>query len=296
MGRQRGSGVAGKITHLLNQQTWRSNKICSDSCCHQDHTAELAHHHEEDVVCVDHVSFAYGPQPILEQITMHVPNGVRLGIIGPNGGGKTTLIKIMVGLLKPDHGKVTVLNTTPREACHQRLVGYVPQKAEVESDFPLSVRQVVSLGLGRHSGWKRSANAPEIDETLNEVNMLDLADRAIGELSGGQQQRVFIARALVSKPRLLILDEPLIGVDQAGQQRFADLIKTIHTHRDLTVIMVSHDLRAVAAGCDRVACLSRRLHFHDAPDGLTPEVLNEVFSHDIAGVFHTGKGCEHDSH
>mgnify|MGYP002626584267 FL=1 len=119
---------------------------------------------------------------------------------------------------------------------------------------------------------------------MEKVGVVDLRDRPVGQLSGGQQQRLFIARALVAQPKVLILDEPLVGVDEAGQQRFAALINELHASLGLTIVIVSHDIQAIAAGCNRVACLRQSIHFHDAPQGLTREVLAEVFAHEVAPV------------
>jgi zinc transport system ATP-binding protein len=142
-----------------------------------------------------------------------------------------------------------------------------------------------------------------IGEALELVGAADLADRPIGKLSGGQLQRVMIARALACRPKLLLLDEPTVGIDAVGQQRFAELLRSLHDRLGLTIMLVSHDLRTIAAGCDRVACLSRTLHSHVAPEGLTPRVLAEVFSHDVAAIFgdlhvdaHLAKECPADGH
>lgn len=257
-------------------------------CCDQGHQAILGHHHGEDVVCIDHVSFNYDDSstpPALDQVTLHVPEGIRLGIIGPNGGGKTTLIKLILGMLEPTAGKITVLGTTPTQACKKCLIGYVPQRMENELDFPLSVRQVVTLGLvGKTGLFKRitTTGHQTVNEAINMVGLSQNSDKPIGNLSGGQQQRAFIARAIALKPELLVLDEPMVGIDEAGQQQFAQLVTLLQQNYNLTIIIVSHNLRAISAGCDSVACLNRKLHFHDAPSGLTRKVLSEVFSHDIA--------------
>jgi ABC-type Mn2+/Zn2+ transport system ATPase subunit len=168
------------------------------------------------------------------------------------------------------------------------VIGYVPQRIEAELDFPLTVRQVVALPatLGLRA-WERVPPETEghIDESLRVVGMLERARSPIGRLSGGQLQRVMIARALACSPRVLVLDEPMVGIDVAGQQQFASLLERLHGEMGLTIVVVSHDIRTVAAGCDRVACLSRTLHSHTAPAGLTPEVLAEVFRHDVAAIF-----------
>src|SRR5579862_8948390 len=178
------------------------------------------HQGGEDVVCVQDVSFAYDRRPALEHITLHVKRGATLGVIGPNGGGKSTLMKLMLGVLKADSGSVTVLGKSPAEACAAGgLVGYVPQRHAIDWSFPITVRQVVLLGRIGHKrlfgGFSR-ADKDGVQEALAAVDMAPLADQPIGGLSGGQQQRVFIARALIAKPRILFLDKPTTGIDQHG--------------------------------------------------------------------------------
>jgi len=246
---------------------------------------DLARHHGEDVVCVDDVSFAYQGKPALERIQLHVQRGSTLGIIGPNGSGKTTLLKLMLGLLAPDSGRVEILGMSPREACARgNLIGYVPQRHELDWTFPVSVRQVVELGLagedgltGRPSRTQRS----RATELLGAVGMADVADDPIGELSGGQQQRVFIARALVAGPRIVILDEPMTGIDQGAQESLMGLLEQAKAQMGLTLVMVSHNLRSIIACCDQLACLNRTLHYHDRPAGLSRETLLHVFQCDV---------------
>jgi zinc transport system ATP-binding protein len=257
------------------------------------------------------VSFSYAAtdgavRPVLSGITLAVNTGERLGILGPNGGGKSTLLKLTLGLLRPQGGAIRVFGVSPEEARQRRLIGYVPQRVEAELTFPLSVRQVVamsaSLGFSPFAGIGR-AGREAVAEALELVGASALADRPIGKLSGGQLQRVMIARALAARPRLLLLDEPTVGIDIAGQQRFSELLRSLHDRLGLTIIVVSHDIRTIAAGSDRVACLSRTLHSHVAPAGLTPAVLAEVFSHDVAAIFgdvhidaHLARECPDPGH
>ncbi|MEM9373314.1 MAG: metal ABC transporter ATP-binding protein [Planctomycetota bacterium] len=251
--------------------------------------------HSGPTILIKGVSFAYPARavgdrsvPALDDITMTVPAGTRLGVLGPNGGGKSTLVKLILGLLQPDAGTIRVLGQTPSEARRRGLVGYLPQRTTAETDFPISVRQAVALPLAtREPAWRLRARDAEqaADEAISLVGMEALGDRPIGALSGGQLQRALIARAVVCRPRLLVLDEPTVGIDAAGQQRFADLIGNLHDRLGMTIVTVSHDLRAIAAGSDRVACLHRSVHFHDAPAGLTPAILAEVFAHDVEPMF-----------
>lgn len=253
------------------------------------------------------VSFSYPgvEAPALSSISFAVHAGERLGILGPNGGGKSTLLKLTLGLLDMQAGDIRVCGRSPREARRQGLVGYVPQKIDAELAFPLSVRQVVTMPLVVNlAPWKRVPGEiiRRADEALSMVGASDLSDRPIGALSGGQLQRVMIARAIAPRPSLLLLDEPTVGIDVAGQRRFAELLQSLRERLGVTIVVVSHDIRTIAAGCDRVACLARTLHFHDAPAGLSPQVLGEVFRHDIAEVFgdvhvdaHAAASCHVDA-
>ena len=263
---------------------------------HADHDDHVCHHgplgeHRAgtDAICLNGVNFAYNGTPVLEDVTLHIEAGCNLGIIGPNGGGKTTLLKIILGLIGGYRGDVQVMGRAPAEVCRAgNIVGYVPQVHEFHRNFPLSVRQVVRMGLlAGASGWlaRPSREARQYAEHLMEqTGVIDLADRPIGDLSGGQQQRTFIARALAPRPSILLLDEPMVGIDLAGQRQFADLLHNLHQQLGLTVLVVSHDLRSLAAGCGKIVILNRRVHFHDAPDGITPQLLQEVFQHDIMPV------------
>jgi len=263
----------------------------------------LGTHRGGDVICVHNVSFAYDRRPALEDITLHVSRGSSLGIIGPNGGGKSTLMKLMLGVLKPDSGSITVLDRSPAEACaNGGLVGYVPQRHVIDWTFPITVRQVVLLGRIGHKRrflpFQKSDRAA-VTEALAAVDMQKLADQPIGGLSGGQQQRVFIARALIAKPQILFLDEPTTGIDQHGQEQFAQLLDNLKHQFGLTLVMVSHDLRAIVATCDSVACLNRTLHYHDKPQSLSRDVLFRVFQCDLDAVLDSqlpGATCDCPDH
>jgi zinc transport system ATP-binding protein len=243
----------------------------------------------QPAVQLDSVSFTYpgASAPAVENVNLEVPEGTRLGILGPNGGGKSTLLKIALGLLKPTSGRVSVLGRDPADARRSGLIGYVPQKVDAELGFPMSVRQIVTLGASwRIPPWQptpRDVKA-RVEDMLRLTGASEFADRAIGKLSGGQMQRAMIARALAAHPKILALDEPLVGIDAKGQQQFAALLESIHKSLGITILIISHDLRAIAAGSDRVACLARRLHSHISPEGLTPQVLAELFSHDLVGI------------
>jgi zinc transport system ATP-binding protein len=269
---------------------------------HVNPVSDLGVHQRKDVVCVSDVSFAYDRRPALEHITLHVKRGSTLGIIGPNGGGKTTLLKLMLGTLAPDSGTVTVEGLSPKAACAKgNIVGYVPQRHTLDWTFPINVEQVVELGLCGQKGlfgrYGRSERQ-KVRETLEAVGMAKFSRQPIGDLSGGQQQRVFIARALVATPRILFLDEPTTGIDQAAQESFALLLSDLRRRYELTIVMVSHNLRSILASCDNIACLNRTLHYHDHPAELSKEVLFRVFQCDLDAVLdpHHDDGCCGHSH
>lgn len=267
----------------------------------------------EPAVQYSNLSFSYpgnpadrARKPALDSISLTVNPGERLGVLGPNGGGKSTLLKLTLGLLEGHTGDISVFGLLPRTAVRKGLVGYVPQRAATETAFPLSARQVVEMGPALNvPAWKSlpPAARENVANAIEVVGAAPFADAPIGQLSGGQFQRIMIARALAASPRLLLLDEPTVGIDVAGQRQFADLLARLRDQLAMTVIVVSHDIRTVAAGCDRVACLSRTLHSHTAPEGLTPAVLAEVFRHDVAGIFgdihvhaHPAAACDHPHH
>lgn len=240
---------------------------------------------EFDRVCY---AFEGAPAPALDGITLRIEPGERVGVLGPNGAGKTTLVRLALGLLGPTSGAVRVFGESPAAARAAGWVGYVPQRSSAELAFPLSVRQVVEMptrvGL---APWTKpdSAAREAVEYALGVTGCGEFAKRPIGRVSGGQLQRAMIARALASRPRLLVLDEPTVGIDAVGQRQFSEMLEEIRQGLGVTVVVVTHDLRTIAAGCDRVACLHRTLHSHGSPEGLTPAVLAEVFRHEVEGVF-----------
>ncbi len=269
--------------------------------------------HDAPAIVYEHVTYRYPRRGrtdasivALEDVSLTVEPRDCLGILGPNGGGKTTLLKLTLGLLPVQSGNIRIFGLAPGDACRHGLIGYVPQRNESESSFPLTVRQVVEMSaVWRLRPWRGLSRerAQHISDVMALLGIDALADRPIGHLSGGQVQRAMIARALAPAPRILLLDEPTVGVDLAGQQRFAGLLAEVRKRFGVTIVMVTHSLRTLAAGCERVACLSRRLHSHGTPAGLTPAVLAEVFQHDVAAIFgdvhvdaHHASQCGDPSH
>ncbi len=242
------------------------------------------------LIQIDQLDFSYGPTPVLKRIALTVEAGSTMGVIGPNGGGKTTLVKLLTGRLQPTSGGILIDGMRPIDAVRRGdRIGYLPQNPRVEANFPLSVRQVITLGLAGKTGMLRGYADDDlayVESLLARVGVAELADQPIGKLSGGQLQRALIARALAARPKLLILDEPTTGIDVRGQQAFIEFIADIKKELGLTVIFVSHDLRAVTSISDRIACLNVTLHYHDVPQHLPAELMYRMFACDLeaAGI------------
>ncbi|MGB7158799.1 MAG: ABC transporter ATP-binding protein [Tepidisphaeraceae bacterium] len=258
------------------------------------------------IATLDNLDFAFGETLVLKHVSLAIEAGTTVGLIGPNGGGKTTLLRLLLGLLEPTRGQIRIAGLTPQAAVKRGdVVGYLPQSQRVPSTLPLSVRQVVRLGLAGKTGMLRGYRKDDLafaDELLAMVGIAELADTPVGALSGGQFQRVLIARALAPRPKLLLLDEPTTGIDRAGQQRFIESIQELKDRLGLTVVFVSHDLRAVSAVSDRIACLNLTLHYHDVPEHLPADLVYRMFACDLEAFGiqtpHTCSGnvCEAHAH
>jgi zinc transport system ATP-binding protein len=218
------------------------------------------------LVEVENVSFHYGRQLVLEDVTLPIERGDFLAILGPNGSGKTTLLKIILGLLKPSRGSVEIMGRPLESFGDWEKIGYVPQNAtHFDPLFPASSREVVAMGLlASRAPFRRPsrADAETVRGALDVVGLAEYEDRPVGRLSGGQQQRVFIARALVRRPALLFLDEPTTSVDARTEDQFYDLLARLNREEGITIVLVTHDVGIVNRHVNRVACLNRRLYYH----------------------------------
>ena len=237
-----------------------------------------------EVILLEDVWFQYDGVPVLEGINFSVREQDFIGIIGPNGGGKTTLLSIMLGLMEPTRGCVTVLGRAPRAA--RRCVGYVPQYTEFDQGFPISVWDVAMMGrLGRRGLLRRYSEEDKcaVEDVLRQVDMLGHRDRQIGRLSGGERQRVYVARALASDPKILLLDEPTASVDTRVVGSIYELLRELN--RQVTIILVSHDIGVVSSYVKTVACLNTRLIYHESKE-ITPDMLEAAYHCPIELIAH----------
>jgi zinc transport system ATP-binding protein len=228
------------------------------------------------------VNMKYNEQYVLQDINFSIEEKDFMAIIGPNGGGKSTILKIILGLLKPNNGEVKVFKKDPKHA--RDLMGYLPQNLSFDHQFPISVYETVLTGRyhGLFKGYKKSDKEAVI-QALNNVEMQDFKDRQIGKLSGGQMQRVFIARAIVRKPKLLLMDEPMASIDPDMQSSFYKLMSQLKD--EMAIVMVSHDVGAVSTHVDKIACLNRKLFYH-GPVEDSAKGLEEIYHCPIDLISH----------
>lgn len=238
----------------------------------------------DEAIVFDHVSFGYGRTEVLDDVSFTIPEGTFTALIGPNGAGKTTMLRLLLGLRRPRSGRIAVLGERPGSRGHR--IGYVPQKTGVPDGFPLTVADVVLMGRYPRVGYGRRPSRRDREaarEALARVQLEDTRDRRFGELSGGQQRRALIARALVSEPRLLLLDEPTAGLDPAAQARFYDMCCTLQRTEGLTLLAASHDVEVVAKHADTVLLVDGTVRAMGPPSRvLHSDKLDEVydFPHD----------------
>jgi len=240
---------------------------------------------DNTAIHVEGLSVCYGQNIALMDIGLDVREGEYLGIIGPNGGGKTTLLRAILGLVKPACGSIGIYGKSIGE--YKASIGYVPQFAGVDRRFPVTVREVVLMGRlrpGLTPFHKFSAKDRDfVDGLLLQVGIEKLAKRQISNLSGGEFQRMLIARALAVNPRFLLLDEPTAGVDAASSEHIYDLLEKLN--RQMTIIMVTHDLLAVSSQVKKIACLNKRLIYHGEPE-LEEGVINTLYGCPVDLIAH----------
>ncbi|HLQ95119.1 MAG TPA: metal ABC transporter ATP-binding protein [Pseudogracilibacillus sp.] len=245
------------------------------------------------IIRLENVDFSYGNKKVLENVNLNIEQGMFMGLVGPNGGGKSTLIQLVLGLLTPDKGKIHLLNQPIEHFKQWNRIGFVSQKANTfNKGFPATVFEVVAMGLTAKLGYlhfMKKKDKQRVYEAISLVGMEDEAHRNIGNLSGGQQQRIFIARALVSEPELLILDEPTVGIDYQNVDRFYELLHRLNQEENITLLLVSHDTGVLTKYATNVVCLNKTLHFHGNSEeytALSTDYLSEIYGHPVQVVVH----------
>jgi zinc transport system ATP-binding protein len=239
---------------------------------------------EPEVISVEHLWAGYGGDIVLEDINLSVRKRDFVGIIGPNGGGKTTLFRVLLGLLEPLAGRVRILGRSVKQA--RGAIGYVPQRIDFDRDFPISVWEVTLMGRLRKRPLLRRYDAEDqaiVTAALRTVGLLDLSRRSIGELSGGQRQRVYIARALAAEPQILLLDEPTSSIDPEASVHVYDVLAELN--QQLTIIMVSHDISAISTYVKSIGCLSRKL-FYEGEKHISEATLAEAYQCPVDLIAH----------
>ena len=226
-------------------------------------------HHElnKPILDVQHITVRYNGRVALEDVTFHLHAGERIAVVGPNGAGKSTLFKVVAGVLQPSAGEVNIFGSRPRSHV---CIAYIPQRSQVDWNFPVSVADVVMMGRSAKLGllnWPRKNDWEYVQRALEIVELSDLAGRQIGQLSGGQQQRMFIARALAQEAELMLMDEPLSGLDTPSQEGLLNLLDTLR-EQNVTVLVATHDLDQAARHFDRIMLLNHRIIAFDVPQNV----------------------------
>jgi len=257
---------------------------------HQKHLE--AKNNNEPVISIRNVSFAYLPgMSVLKDINLDIYAEDFLGIIGPNGGGKSTLLKLIVGILPLQHGSIRIFGKQLKDFHRWSCIGYVSQKAtHFDRRFPATVCEIVAMGRTAYKGFFSPLNKEDkeiIDIALVDVDMMKYKNTPLYQLSGGQQQRVFIARALASNPCFLALDEPTIGIDVRAQEEFYLLLQKLRKEKGITVLFVSHDIDVIVSQANSVACLNQTLIYHGEPAGFTKgDYFERLYGKDIRLILH----------
>ncbi|NLW23357.1 MAG: ABC transporter ATP-binding protein [Tissierellia bacterium] len=246
---------------------------------------------KEKVVIVENLSFSYGKNKVLDDINLYIEEGDFVGIIGPNGSAKSTLIRLILGLLKPDRGTIKLFNRPIDEFKDFHKIGYIPQYArDFNPMFPATVEEVIGANIqSMKKSFKRMGKEEKdkIDQVLKIVEIEDLKKQKIGNLSGGQKQRVFIARALVNNPRILFMDEPLVGVDLESQNRFYKLMDRLNKEHNITLVMISHDIGVIYDKVNRIICMSKgKAYGHDLNKCQPIDIVREIYGENMNLLFH----------
>jgi zinc transport system ATP-binding protein len=247
--------------------------------------------HQKNIIEIKNLSFAYRENIVLKDVNLTIHQGDYLGVIGPNGSGKSTLLKLIVGLLPKQNGEILLFGEPIDKFKKWHKFGYISQRAiNFDFLFPATVTEVVAMGrYNQASLFNRTKQTDKnlIEQALRNVDMWDFRDRLIGDLSSGQQQRIFIARALCSEPEVILLDEPTVGVDISAQEKFYTLLKKLNQELNLTLIMVSHDMEAMAKEATELACVNQNVTYHSDPQAcIRGDFLQKLYGNSSNIIFH----------
>jgi zinc transport system ATP-binding protein len=251
---------------------------------------------DSPIIRIKELNFSYRDNSVLEDVDLEIDKGELASIVGPNGGGKTTLLKLILGLLKPQQGSVEVFGTTPEKA--RRRIGYMPQQAQLDPQFPISVLEVVltgqidRCGKGLFSGSFPRAAAGKAQAALAEVGLGDFMRKSFNRLSGGQRQRVLIARALCSEPELLLLDEPTSNIDPRSEENLYETLARLN--RQMTILLVSHDLGFVSQFVKSVICVNHQVIIHPTSQ-INGTIIKEIYGGDFNLIRHDHR-CDQTGH
>lgn len=259
------------------------------------------------ILSADKISYSYeGHDPVLKDISFSLSRGETLGVLGPNGGGKSTLMKIIAGLLRPDQGTLTFeghkVSEYPTYPYH--LFSYVPQTSELNETMPIKVSEYMDFTFSLYKNKKElNLGRDTIDNLLKLVGIDHKKEELLSKLSGGEKQRVLIARALIQKPKILLLDEPTKGLDSNGQDQLLSLLEKIKTQDNTAIMIVDHNINQVIRSCGKILCLNRNFHWHDHRDFLTKNILENVYHCEFEHLLihdqdtssaHHHQFCQHD--
>lgn len=247
--------------------------------------------HTQTIIFVKDLSFAYGTTPVLSKVSLDIHKGDYLGIVGPNGGGKTTLIKLILGLLKAQQGNITLFNKPLEHFNDWSKIGYIAQKAtHFDQFFPATVKDVVRMGRITNKKWFGGFNnedEQQVSKALKKVGLEKYAETLIGNLSGGQQQRVFIARALAQQAEVLFLDEPTTGVDANTQEEFYSLLRELNHELGITLVIISHEQDVVRNEVTEVACVNLELNYHGtSAEFLKSASFEQMYGTNVKAIHH----------
>ena len=241
---------------------------------------------QEKIVEFENISFSYGKNEVLDNINFYIEKGDFIGIIGPNGSAKSTLMKVMIGILKPDKGRVRLFNEDIKDFKDFTKVGYISQNVrDINPRFPATVEEIVESNLYSQLGFLKISNKnikEKTCEVLRIVGMEEYKDTLIGKLSGGQKQRVFIARSLINNPEILFMDEPLVGIDIGSQKKLYSLMDKLNKDYNITLAMVSHDIGTIKNRAKKIFILgNKKLYVHDSDKIKSEDLLKEIYNDDL---------------